>query len=174
MEKAEKKKIMENALIKKYFGFEEVYSALKKGRRIAPFNDRNYIYPNTLGIRIKDSNNSEMGMFDEICTNDFARYENKSIRPEFGQVDCLEVTSFATGKSSAILYYYANPQMNRTFCKCKDGTSHDESVNIIDSMEFYDYEDFIKSKRKKDSDKIEVTISELEKMIGKKIVIKGE
>lgn len=173
MEKNERKKILENALIKKYFGFEEVHMALKKGRRIAPFNDRNYVYPNTIGIRVKDNNGKVIGSFNDICTLDFSKYDNQCTDSTFGNVGSLEIVSFSAGKSSAIVYYYANPQMNRTFCKCKDGTAHDDEINIIDSMEFYDYDDFVKSK-KKNSDKIEVTISELEKMIGKKIIIKGE
>lgn len=42
-----------------------------------------------------------------------------------------------------ILYYYCNPQMNRTFAMLENGMSVDSSIDVLDFLygKFYEYED---------------------------------
>lgn len=67
-----------------------------------------------------------------------------------------------------ILYYYCNPQMNRTFAMLENGMSVDTSIDILDFLygKFYEYEDV---------EKIEIprklTKEQIEEELGYKIEI---
>ena len=67
-----------------------------------------------------------------------------------------------------VLYYYCNPQMNRTFAMLENGQSVDSSIDILDFVygKFYEYEE-----KENNEDPKKLTKSQIEKELGYKIEI---
>lgn len=67
-----------------------------------------------------------------------------------------------------ILYYYCNPQMNRTFAMLENGQSVDTNIDILDFLygKFYEYEEKEVNEVPK-----KLTKSQIEKELGYKIEI---
>lgn len=67
-----------------------------------------------------------------------------------------------------VLYYYCNPQMNRTFAMLENGMSVDSNIDVLDFLygKFYEYEETeIKEVPRK------LTKEQIEKELGYKIEI---
>jgi len=68
-----------------------------------------------------------------------------------------------------VLYYYCNPQMNRTFAMLENGVSVDSSIDVLDFLygKFYDYEE----KQTEEEIPRKLTKEQIEKELGYKIEI---
>jgi hypothetical protein len=66
-----------------------------------------------------------------------------------------------------VLYYYTNPQMNRTFAMLENGESIDSNIDVLDFLygKFYEYEEDVKVIPKK------MTRAQIEKELGYAIEI---
>ena len=67
-----------------------------------------------------------------------------------------------------ILYYYCNPQMNRTFAMLENGLSVDSNIDVLDFLygKFYEYEDIEKTEIPR-----KLTKEQIEEELGYKIEI---
>lgn len=66
-----------------------------------------------------------------------------------------------------VLYYYTNPQMNRTFAMLENGEVVDSNIDVLDFLygKFYEYEEEVEAIPKK------MTRAQIEKELGYKIEI---
>ena len=67
-----------------------------------------------------------------------------------------------------VLYYYCNPQMNRTFAMLENGLSVDSNIDVLDFLygKFYEYEDIEKPEVPR-----KLTKEQIEEELGYKIEI---
>ena len=67
-----------------------------------------------------------------------------------------------------VLYYYCNPQMNRTFAMLENGLSGDNNIDVLDFLygKFYEYEDIEKPEIPR-----KLTKEQIEEELGYKIEI---
>ena len=67
-----------------------------------------------------------------------------------------------------VLYYYCNPQMNRTFAMLENGMSIDSNIDVLDFLygKFYEYEDVEKTEIPR-----KLTKEQIEEELGYKIEI---